>query len=105
MPSSLTPIQAEPEIDLQKLVPLRELLKEIPAALAGTPLTMASARRWVKQGVRARDGSAIRLRATKAPRCWLSSRAALIEFLAAQTADALSPHVPPARRLKADATA
>jgi hypothetical protein len=110
MPSSPTATitsptgQPENHADLSELVPLRELLKEIPGALRGTPLTMTSARRWVKAGVRAQDGTQIRLKAVKAPRCWLSSRADLIAFLEAQTADRIASHTPPDRRKKSPAS-
>jgi hypothetical protein len=88
--------QPENQADLDRLIPLMDLLKQFPAASRGEPTGTVSARRWIMDGIAARDGSRIHLWAVKAPRCWLSSRAAMIAFLDAQTADRLAARKAPA---------
>jgi hypothetical protein len=79
--------QRESHADLDGLVSLRKLIKRIPTAGRGSSPHIASAIRWCTTGVRARDGSRIRLQALKTPGGWMSRNEWVIEFFEAMTAD------------------
>jgi hypothetical protein len=73
--------------DLDGLVSLRELVKNIPTAGRGQSPHIASAIRWCTKGVRAHDGSRIRLQALKTPGGWMSRGAWVMDFFERMTAD------------------
>jgi hypothetical protein len=77
----------ENHADLSGLISLRELVKQIPTAGRGSSPHIASAIRWCTTGVRARDGSRIRLKAYKTPGGWMSSQSWAVEFFEKMTAD------------------
>jgi hypothetical protein len=77
----------ECQTELHGLIPLRTLIKNLPTSRPGGSPHIASAIRWCTKGVRARDGSRIRLQAIKMPGGWLSRDAWMNEFFDALTAD------------------
>jgi hypothetical protein len=90
--------QSNSHVDLDGLVPLRQLIKKLPSTGRwGTP-HIASAIRWATTGVRCRNGNRIRLQALKCPSGWMSRPAWIAEFFEALTADRVEATNPLADR-------
>jgi hypothetical protein len=77
----------ENHAELSGLISLRELIKTIPTAGRGQSPHIASAIRWCTKGVRAQDGSRIRLQALKTPGGWMSRNDWILAFFERMTAD------------------
>src|SRR5262245_24524523 len=67
--------------------PFHQITKLIEPGRNGKPLHVATLGRWRDPGVRARDGSRIRLLCVRFPSGWRTSVASVHAFLAAITAD------------------
>ena len=89
----------EDQNQLNDLIPLRILIKNLPTSRQGGSPHIASAIRWCTKGVRARDGSRIRLQALKMPGGWMSRDAWMNEFFEALTADRVLAAGPPEQTL------
>lgn len=66
---------------------LVQITKKLPASRGGRPVHVATVTRWILEGARLRDGTRLRLRATRLPGRWVVEKVAVDEFLAALTAD------------------
>jgi hypothetical protein len=70
------------------------IAKAIPSCRIDGPTHPATITRWIMRGVRLRDGSRLRLAATRSPGGWLVTDDAIEHFLAALTADRLGEPAP-----------
>ena len=79
--------------------PLRFTTSQIAASLPGSRgaprVHPATVTRWILVGCRARDGSRVKLAATRVGSRWLVSQADLDRFFASLGADVTSPPNPP----------
>ena len=73
------------EIVAGKGLSLTQAAKRFPSARQGRPVHSSCVWRWMRDGVRLRDGLIVRLEAAKISGRWLTSEPALARFIAAQT--------------------
>lgn len=93
-----------PMLVKEELVGLAALAKSVPSRRRCGPVGSHALYRWATKGVKARDGSTVRLEAVMCAGRLLSSREALQRFIAAQnpiSEGVLLPNIrPPGRRLQ-----
>jgi hypothetical protein len=91
----------------ENLVGMGEAARFVPSSRPGRTIDPATMIRWITMGAKLRDGGRLKLRATRSPGGWLTSRIWIEEFLAALTADrngSVAP-LPGAEERAAQATA
>lgn len=87
-PNCQGPATRDDEIEsLKPFKPFPQIAKLIEPGRDGRPIHVSTLGRWRDPGVRARDGSRIRLRCVRFPSGWRTSVEAVHEFIAAITAD------------------
>jgi hypothetical protein len=75
---------------------IAQLCRRIPGARGAERISPSTVARWISAGCPARDGTRVRLRATRAGSRWLVDPADLDAFFAALAADpATPPSAPP----------
>src|SRR5262245_703273 len=81
-------------------ISLAQAARLLPPSRSGRPVNPATVWRWALDGVRTTDGRRVRLEVARLGCRWLTSKAALERFLAAQQpqSDSLAPVPAPARR-------
>jgi hypothetical protein len=75
----------------EQVVSLAQAAKLFPPARRGRPVTPNAIWRWVSHGVRLEDGRTVRLGAVRVAGRWLTSKEAIVRFVAAQQ---LTPTAP-----------
>jgi hypothetical protein len=78
----------------ENLTCLSEAVRYVPSGRDGRTISPAALVRWIKEGSKLRDGSRLKLKATRMPGGWLTSQAWVREFLDALTADKNGSLVP-----------
>jgi hypothetical protein len=78
----------------EKLRSFAEAAKRLPALRVGKPVSPSTVWRWTTRGVRARNGSLVRLEAIKVGGTCCTSDEALLRFVRALSAHDLRPAVP-----------
>jgi hypothetical protein len=76
-------------------ITLSQAARIIPPYESGRRLNPATVWRWSRGGVKLADGTRVRLEVCRVGCRWLTSRAAVARFLAAQNAPAASPPTAP----------
>lgn len=79
----------------EKLRSFAEAARRLPALRVGKPVSPSTVWRWTTRGVRARNGSLVRLEAIKVGGTCCTSDEALQRFVRALSADDLTPPAPP----------
>ena len=84
MSTETTPGEIE---DLKSLLPFLEIARQIPSSRNGKPVHVATIGRWREPGVRAKNGSRIKLRCVRFPGGWRTTVEWVRQFLDAVTLD------------------
>jgi hypothetical protein len=83
---------------LTNAIPVRKAIQSLPSTLfgSGRPLHVSAAHRWIITGIRAANGTRVKLRAVRLPGGFMTTAAWMKEFLAAlQPRTAAEPQVMP----------
>jgi len=95
--------------DTADLLTVSQVCRRLPGARGATHITPSTVTRWILSGCAARNGSRVRLAATRAGSWWLIRQTDLDAFFAALAATEPAPPPPPTRpesqRLAASARA
>lgn len=73
--------------ETRELLSLAQAAKLIPPARTGKRCHISTLVRWVIKGAKAPSGEIVRLEAVRLPRGWMTTRAAIEEFIRALTPD------------------
>jgi hypothetical protein len=86
----------------EKLRSFAEAAKRLPALRGGKPVNPSTVWRWTTRGVRARDGTLVRLESLKIGGTCCTSDQAVLRFFRALSADASQPLTPSLTPLQQD---